>query len=236
MLSFVGACHSGFFYAHYFAQMLPAVALAGGTGLARIRTGVLERRGRRAAWGFAVLAAVSVLAVPAAARPWYWVLPNPVGVSRRVLKQQAADASATVATYVRAHTVAGDWIFVYGSEPQIAFEAERRDANPFVMAYPLTWPWPRHREFQERTWASIERVRPTYMILLASVEKLRRGRGMDPFLETQLSSLGEQHYHLEAVVVDDPERGPRIESPAAAGDGTPTQPLLFTLWRRNADS
>lgn len=235
-LSFVGACHSGFFYAHYFAQLLPAVALAGGIGLARIRTTILERRGLRAAAVFAVLAAAIALAVPVAARPWYWVLPDPVGVSRRLLKRQGADASAAVAAYVRAHTVAGEWIFVYGSEPQIAFEAERRDANPFVMAYPLTWPWPRHREFQERTWASIERVHPTYLILLASAEKLRRGRGMDPFLETRLESLGQQRYHLEAVVVDDPERGPRIESAAAAGNGTPARPPLFTLWRRNEDS
>src|SRR4029077_3981610 len=184
-LSIASAFQSRFFYTHYFALLAPAVAVAGGTGLAWMR----ESAGRRSR-EFAIAATVLVIGVPLAVRPWYWLWPDPVAVSLRTLGPQGFDAAPLVADYLRQRTTPDDRLFVYGSEPEIPFLAGRRDVNPFGMVYPLTWTWPRHREFQERAWARVEAGRPTYIVLARNPWSLVRSPDIDPFFERRLMALG----------------------------------------------
>src|SRR5439155_1253445 len=139
---------------------------------------------------FAVAATVLALAVPLATRPWYWLWPDPTVVSRRTFGPQGFEVAPMVADYLRARTGPEERIFIYGSEPEVPFLAGRRDVNPFVMAYPLTWTWPRAREFQERVWGNIERSRPAYILLPRMATTLVRSPDVDPFLEQHLLALG----------------------------------------------
>ncbi len=224
-LAVASALHSRFFYRHYFALLAPAVAVAAGTGIVWIE----EAYGRR----IAVAAAALTVALPVVARPWYWLRPDPTAVSVRMLGDQGFDAAAVVARYVRDRTAPDDRIFVYGSEPEIPFIAGRRDVNPFGMVYPLTWTWPRHREFQERVWASLERWPPVYLIAARNPRSFVRAPGIDPFFEERLTALGQRAYRLEAVLLADPGGSLRFaDAPPETGDAH----VVFEVWRRVPDA
>jgi hypothetical protein len=150
-----------------------------------------------------------------------------------MLGVQGFDAAIAIASYVRERTAPGERIFVYGSEPEIAFTSERRDVNPFGLIYPLTWTWPRHREFQERVWAEIERWRPTYIILARIPFSLVRSPAIDSFFEDHLTALAERAYRFEAAVVADSDGRVRFtaEGPDSSAGG-PDVRVLYELWRR----
>jgi hypothetical protein len=225
-LSCVSAFHSPFLYKHYFALLAPALALAGGAGLA-----LLQEACGRGGPAFGMLAATLVLALPVVARPWYWLRPDPIMVSNALLGPQGFEAAPLLAAYVRERTTADERIFVYGSEPQVALEARRRDVNPFVTAYPITLDWPRHREFQRRVWSEIERWRPTYILIPQNPYTRVRSPRADPFFEQHLIELGRRAYRLEALVVRGADGRPRLSTDPAAAPEDPGS-VLFEVWRR----
>jgi len=230
-LSAAAVAHSGYFYTHYFALLAPALALIGGLGLAWGQELVTRGWGRRAAAPFAVVALAAVAAPPLLARPWYWLGPQPADVALRTFGPQGFESAERLADYLRAQTKPDDTIFIYGSEPQIAFEAERRLATAFATVYPLTRPWPRHREFQERAWAELERAQPAYLVLARVPASLDRSPTSDPFFEQHLTELLRRAYRGDVVLVADPAGGAQLSRTLpAAGSGAVVQ---FELWRRS---
>ncbi len=227
VLSVASAFHSQFLYRHYFALVVPAAAAVGGAGLAWLGELVADGRSRATA----AIAAL-VLAIPLALRPAYWLRPDPVAVVREALGDQGFEAAPMLADYVRDHTRPTDRIFVYGSEPEIAFLAGRRDVNPFVMVYPLTWHWPRHREFQERVWAAIEREPPAYILVAQTPFSLVRSPRMDPFLETKLREIGARDYALDAVLARDEDGRYRLRPVPPDPGAEPHTQVFYELWRR----
>jgi 4-amino-4-deoxy-L-arabinose transferase-like glycosyltransferase len=228
-LSIASAFHSQFLYRHYFALLVPAAAAIGGVGLAWACELLAERRSRTIA-GIAALALV--VGIPIAMRPAYWLRPEPVRVIRETLGDQGFEAAPMLAAYLRERTSPADRIFVYGSEPEISFLAGRRDVNPFVMVYPLTWHWPRHREFQERVWAAIERESPVYIVLALTPFSLVRSPRMDPFLETKLEEIGARDYALDAVLARDEHGRYRLRPDRPDATAEPNTRVFYELWRR----
>jgi hypothetical protein len=104
--------------------------------------------------------------------------------------------------------------------------------NPFVMVYPLTWHWPRHREFQERVWAAIERDPPAYIVLAKTTFSLVRSPRMDPFLETKLAELGAREYALDAVLARDEAGRYRLRPDSPDPAAEPRTRVFYELWRR----
>jgi hypothetical protein len=234
-LSVVSAFHSQFLYLHYFALLTPAVAIAGGLGLAWLQEASGRRFGTAGARLFVFSSVLVMAGTPVLARPWYWLRPDPAAVSNRTLGLQGFDAAPLLAAYLRERMRPDERFFVYGSEPEIAFIAERRDVNPFVVVYPLTWDWPRHREFQERVWAEIERWRPVYILVPRTPYTLVRSPRMDTFLEENLLALGHAEYRVEALLVVDAAR--RFELVADASASRPLEPgasILYEIWRRRS--
>jgi hypothetical protein len=137
-----------------------------------------------------------------------------------------------IAAYLRARTTPADRIFVYGSEAEIAFIAERREVSPFGSVYPLTWDWPRHREFQERVWAEIERWRPRYLLNAETPTSFARSPRMDQFLERHVNELGERAYRIEAIVVAAPGGGWEIAPVPLPAGYDPSREVLYEIWRR----
>jgi hypothetical protein len=233
-LSVVSAFHSQFLYLHYFALLTPAAAIAGGLGLAWLQEACERRFGAAGARLFVFASVLLAVGTPVLARPWYWLRPDPVAVSNRTLGLQGFDAAPLLAAYLRERVRPDERFFVYGSEPEIAFVAERRDLNPFVVVYPLTWDWPRHREFQERLWAEIERWRPPYILVPQTPYTLVRSPRMDPFLEEKLLALGRAEYRVEARLVVDAARRFELVEASAARPLQPGASILYEIWRRRS--
>jgi hypothetical protein len=165
-------------------------------------------------------------------RPSYWLAPDPNAVIRETLGDQGFDGVPTLAAYIRERTRPTDRIFVYGSEPEIAFLSERRDVNPYGMVYPLTWPWPRHREFQERVWAAIEREPPAYVVVARNPFSLARSPRIDPFFETHLEELAARDYAIDGVLERGEDGRYRLRPGAPDPSAEPRTAVFYELWRR----
>ncbi|MCZ7648490.1 MAG: glycosyltransferase family 39 protein [Planctomycetota bacterium] len=209
-LSLLGALHTTQLYPHYFAQLLPATALAAGWGLDGLARALKVRPARLGLAG--VVSAALALAPSLILNLEYWTAP-PALVSLNLLGPQGFEATPLVAQYLRERTEPEDSIFIYGSEPQVAFAAERRLANPYVMLYPLTLPFPRQREFQERVWEGLARDPPAYILVqINNSRSTLQGPATDPFLGTRLNELTRARYEMESVLLIHPELGYRFVS------------------------
>jgi hypothetical protein len=227
VLSFAGALHSGFLFRHYFAQACPAVALGAGAGAVWLgeRWAGQARRG-----GIALV--LAALAIPAASRPWYWIRPEPSAVSVHALGVQMFEASPVIADYLRSHSAADDAVFIYGSEPQIALLAARRNANPFTMAYPLTGPWPRTPEFQREAWRRLLARRPLFVLVARTMVSLMASPSRDRFLEDRLAELHASDYPLDACLADVPGEG-RMELLSGFDGRRPCPGTVYMeIWKR----
>jgi hypothetical protein len=163
-LSFLGTI-PGFGYRHYFAQLAPAVAIAGGYGLHALLN-FLPVPHRKPA---AIACVVLVLLVPVIINSQYFLELDPDTISRRYFGFDPFPESKPVATYVAGATAPSDPVFIIGSEPQILFYARRRSSSSFLMAYPLTASYPRYKEFQKTVWSEIEKTPPKLIIKVADI-------------------------------------------------------------------
>lgn len=236
LLSIASAFHSQFLYRHYFALLVPAVAAVGGAGLAWLGDAWLRDRSVRWRTAASAAAVALTLGVSLVTRPGYWLRPEPAAIIRESLGEQGFEASPMLAQYIRDHTRPDERIFIYGSEPQIAFLSQRRDVNPFVMMYPMTWHWPRHREFQERLWAAIVHDPPTYIVVPRTPYTLVKSPRMDPFLETNLQELASREYELDAVWLRDGNGGFHMERRMPDPGAGPASEVFCELWRRRTTS
>jgi hypothetical protein len=235
-LSFAGACHTAFLYPYYFAQVFPALALAAGAAVAaaleecaRIWRGV-------AAAGIGLLAALAPLGLLLGLRHAYLFPRHPEQMSWAVIGAQDFEAAPELAGYLRQRTRPEDWIFIYGSEAQIAFMARRRLANPYVMIYPLTFPLPRHREFQERTWAFLQQTKPRYVLVPWNPISRAEQPATDPYFKQRFEPYVQEHYQIEAALFrTGMAQYQWVMQPTTALLKEKDAGLSYTVWRRKAD-
>jgi hypothetical protein len=77
--------------------------------------------------------------------------------------------SGDMARRVAELTSPSDYVYVAGSEPQILYYAKRHSPTRFVIAYPLTFPTPLAKGYQQEAIRELE-VRPPAVIVLARSE------------------------------------------------------------------
>jgi MFS family permease len=156
----------GFAYSHYFAQLAPASAIAGGYGLSALIERYRTMHGRVAA---SIAAGLLVLAVPLSVDRFYYFNRDPNEVCRSIFGGNPFPESKSLAAFIAAHTTPADKVFVVGSEPQILFYARRQSPSSFLMLYPLTSTYPRYHEFQETVLSQIQRDPPQYILSLVNI-------------------------------------------------------------------
>lgn len=206
-LSFLGTI-PGFGYRHYFAQLAPAVAIAGGYGLYTLLN-YLPVPHRRSA---AIACSVAVLLVPIIMNSQYFLERDPDKISRRYFGYDPFPESRPVASYVAGATAPADPILVIGSEPQIPFYARRRSSTSFLMAYPLTASYPRYQEFQRAVWNEIERTPPKVIIKVANISYSFLWDGIaDLDIMRRLDHLIEADYAADRVMLVTGSEGEWVE-------------------------
>lgn len=151
----------GYQYKHYFIQLGPAVALAVGWSLQGLLSWIAQARLRQA--GIFVVG-ILLVGMPFLTHPGYYWGATPTSISRVFFGTNPFPESIPVADYLRANSDPKDRIFIYGSEPQILFLAERQSASKFVPIYPLFQDFSRHEEFQATAWEELVASKPKYIV------------------------------------------------------------------------
>lgn len=131
VFALAGAASAGRVYGHYYIQTFVPLALVAGLGLAALTDATCHAR--RRAWQ--VLGALALLAT-AATLVWH-----PLAHGRQSELNQ--DPALPIAAAVRAHTLPGEKIFVWGWNPDIYVYADRAPASRFLYCSFLTGlvPW-----------------------------------------------------------------------------------------------
>ncbi len=187
----------GFAYRHYFAQLAPAVALAGGLGLERCLAFV---RGRGAKLAASALAIAAVGGAPLIAHPEYYHELGPDDLARRSYGWNPFPESLDVAAFIRARSAESDRVLVFGSEPQILLYTGRVSATAFAITYPLMRAYPRYMEFQRTAWREIEAELPRYVVYVYHANSFLHDGKAELWIRAQLDALLRQRYALEAIM------------------------------------
>lgn len=204
VLASVAAVMPGHAYRHYFAQCVPALALGAGAA-----AGWLSDRARSGSSRVATVVALmlAIGGIPLLAHGDYYFDQTPTEISRSYFGSNPFPESILLGEYIRDRTTPDDSVYIFGSEAQILFYAERRCASSLAMVYPLTREdFPRYRELQTRVWSEIEAARPAYVLIVDIPTSLGWDGRADLWLRERLLEYVKEEYQLEAVV-DNSGRG-----------------------------
>ncbi|MBT3378078.1 MAG: hypothetical protein HN742_39830 [Lentisphaerae bacterium] len=201
----LAAAVPGIVFPHYFAQIAPAVALAGGFGVAEILVKVRDRKKRPLCLLVCLLA---ILLPPLLACPSYYRGNSPDGFSREFFGGCPFPESLDIAELLTDALPPDEGIFILGSEPQILLYTERPSVTSFIMMYPLMSPrFPRYREFQERTWEEVQEAKPSCIVVIGLQSSLLLDTQGDLRMLDQIGALLDDQYQVNAVGTLDTPKG-----------------------------
>ena len=187
VLSFTGTI-PGYTYPHYFVQLAPSVAMAGGYAFSLL----LERR--RAV---ILVCGLLVLAISIGANRQYFLESDPNTISRYYFGDNPFPEAKAIADFIAVATSADDRVLILGSEPEILFYAQRRSPTPFVMIYPLTSVHDRYKEFQETLREDVQKTPPKYVVDVSKIGSSIAWDGVGNVeLLRNLRGFIAQHYRL----------------------------------------
>ena len=235
LASAAGVATGGYFRQHYYLQAAPGLALLAALGLARR---LPEQTGRRVPMG--LLACGGVLALALSAAPWYWLPGSPEAKARRLYPGNPFPESARVATWLSEHTRPDDTVFVFGSEPEIYFLAQRRAASRYIYVYPLMTTFSDTPERQRSVLAELAAGPPAAVVTVTSPVSFLRQPATSPELFLGLRERLLRDYRPVArVPVQAPERLEPISEDEGArmlalhpGLGEPETWGSLAVWER----
>ena len=194
----------GTVYPHYFAQIAPAVSMAGGWAVALCLSLIPDRMLRRSA---ALLTAATIIAVPIGAHSGYYYKQSHIEFSRSFFGANPFPESEDLAAFLAERTSKEDTIFIMGSEAQIFLLSQRQSSSSFALIYPLMSEYPRYKEFQRQAWEEVKSRRPKYIIIFRMPASLLWDRKADLWIVKKTKQLTDKAYFLEAVMTIDIPKG-----------------------------
>ena len=100
--------------------------------------------------------------------PWYFRPGSPIEKVGIIYGGCPFGESLAVAEYVAAHTKPDDTIFVFGSEPQIPYYANRKSASRYIFVYPLMTPFPDTRDRQASVVRELTAAPPRFIVTIST--------------------------------------------------------------------
>ena len=223
----------GTIYNHYFAQLAPAVSMAGGWAVALCLSMIPDGRLRKCA---ALIIAAAIIALPVWAHSGYYYKQSPIEFSRSFFRDNPFPESEDLAEFLAERTNKEDTIFIIGSEAQIFLLSQRQSSTSFALIYPLMSEYPRYQEFQHKAWEEVKSSRPKYIIIVRLPASLLWDGKADLWIIRKTKQLTDKAYFLEAVMtINKPKGDLRIFSQEDQGLRKSAQrqfPIL--IFRRNS--
>jgi 4-amino-4-deoxy-L-arabinose transferase-like glycosyltransferase len=239
LVSLFGVASGGFFRSHYFVQAIPAVALLAGDAIVGIP--LFERIGLRKSIQPYFLCAV-IVAAGVHVEAWYYLPGSPEAKCRRLYPQNLFSESVVIARYLAENSTPDDTIFVFGSEPQILYYAERRSATRYILMYPLMLP---SDETSARQQSAVEEIianKPQFVVTVFNRTSFSTSLESQPEpIRTAVLKLLQASYFPEAALLND---GNFVSGPVI-GEKWRKHPFWYfrarpediwnrvTVWRRN---
>jgi 4-amino-4-deoxy-L-arabinose transferase-like glycosyltransferase len=193
-LSNLGAACIGLrFYKHYFLFPLPAMVLLATYAIDRLIQWTWNRNGASLRWLIVPVTGVVIAAPLLIQREYffYW------STSRHVRELYGPELFAEwgrIAEFLAQNSSPNEPIYVYGSEPQVYFLAQRRCATRYAFVHPLTARGDRAIRRQQEAFDQLVRARPAFLLVVTIPMSHLTEPGATEFLWEQLLRLTRQSY------------------------------------------
>lgn len=186
----------GYFRRHDFLFAAPPLALLAAAGI----DACLRRIGRfgRPGWLRVALAAAVVIAAVLSS-PWYYLPGGAERKSARIYGNNPFAESQLVGDYLRQNSEPSDRIFIFGSEPQLLFYAQRRSASRYMFVYPLMFTFEGVSERQQQALDEIRASQPKFIVGAFLATSLLEQPDTPRVLRDGLRELVESSYRLVAA-------------------------------------
>jgi hypothetical protein len=150
--------------------------------------------------------------------------------------------SLWVGRYLKENSEPEDRIFIFGSEPQVLFYAQRRSASRYIFVYPLMIALEGTRERQQQALEEIRASRPEFIVGAFLGTSLLEGPDTPSDLRDGLRELVERSYRLVAATPFTPNgrvvfrEGEAVRSMWARRSLWETTPpwASFVIWQRES--
>jgi len=156
--SMIGVSASGYFFPHYFQQLLPPFALAAAAGAERLDGIQLWKKfpswSRRGALG-AILAFLPALVF----YPFLFIY-TPAEAVRKIYPREFFAEMPELGRRLASVTPPDGRVFVFGAEPELLFYARRVSATRYIFLFPLYGPYRNALEKQKAAASEILQAQP----------------------------------------------------------------------------
>jgi hypothetical protein len=253
LFSFFGVCTGGYFRNHYFYQVIPPVAVLAGRGLTLLAEKVAPHGAGATAWAAAAAAILwgmflqpwcAIDASPGAPltdrvragvrfSPWYFCPGDPIQKVTRLYGGCPFGESPAVAAFINRQSVPDDTVYIFGSEPQICYYADRKSASRYIFAYPLMTPFFDTRGRQAGVLAELRHTRPRFIVVSDQPTSFCADDDTPKLLETEVGKLLRRSYRLVGFVdTGDTEVRPYTGQPADEPLPRPDLRHSLAIWQR----
>jgi hypothetical protein len=164
LTSSAGVSASGYFFPHYFQQLLPALCLAAAVGGAALATAPLARR--VPAWFSSPLLFALPFVSPGVTLVPFLCEYSPQETVTRIYPGNQFARMPELGQRLAQITQPEDRVFVFGAEPELLFYARRASATRYIFLFPVYGPYAHIREKQVATSKEVFQARPTAVFFL----------------------------------------------------------------------
>ena len=195
--SAIGASASGYFFPHYFQQLLPPLALAAAAGADRLHAVRLLKFLSHGS-GRAVLA--TTLAILPAVTLWPFLFRYTAAEAvRRIYPGDFFAEMPNFAQRIEEVTPPKKPIFIFGSEPELLFYAHRPSATRYIFLFPLYGAYGNAREKQLAAAAEVESADPPTIVYFPNL--LFFTSGTDQYFTDWSRSYMERNFYVDTLLV-----------------------------------
>jgi hypothetical protein len=155
--SALGVSASGYFFPHYFQQLLPPLVLIAAGGAEWLS----ELRVWRGSWIPRAVFGLTLAVLPLKTIWPFWFNYSPADAVRKIYPGNFFAEMPQFAARLCQITMPGQRVFVFGAEPEVLFYARRVSATRYIFLFPLYGPYRNVREKQIAVADEIQRAAPT---------------------------------------------------------------------------
>jgi 4-amino-4-deoxy-L-arabinose transferase-like glycosyltransferase len=180
-----GVSASGHYFPHYFQQLLPAVACLAAATVAAERGAPGPSRRRVALVSALALAPLVLAALRFSAM-------SAGDAMQTIYPDNAFQSMPALAREIAAVSEPQDTVFLFGTEPELLFDARRVSATRYIYLFPLFGPFPDALERQRSVAAEVARAQPAVLVWIPNA--MFFVKGAPQFLTHWFGSFAAQHY------------------------------------------
>jgi len=158
--SAIGVSASGYFFPHYFQQLLPPLALVAVFGAASL-SGLRLWRNTAIAKTLLIL----LLGILPLITLWpFWFVYSPADAVRKIYPGNFFAEMPQFSARIAKVTSADQRVFVFGAEPELLFYAQRISATRYIFLFPLYGPYRNAHEKQIAAADEIQQAAPAAVV------------------------------------------------------------------------